>query len=68
MNAKGYTEILKNHFLTFYNQDYRLIQDNAPIHKANLSSTWLRENNIGAIDWPGRSPDLNPLETMWVIL
>ena len=53
--------------MPFYNQDYRLIQDSAPIHKGNLTFTWLGENNIGVIDWPARSPNLNPMEIMWPV-
>lgn len=43
-------------------------QDNAPVHKAHIVMDWLEKNNIDLVDHPPYSPDLNPIEHVWVEL
>ena len=39
-----------------------LMQDNARAHTARMYMTFLDDEGITVMNWPARSPDLNPIE------
>jgi len=49
-------------------EDILFQQDNAPVHKAYNVMDWLERHSIEVVDHSPYSPDLNPIEHVWVEL
>ena len=73
MDSQQYVNVIDTRIIPELNQrfpngDGVLQHDKAPCHRSKKSSEHLRSNGVRVLDWPGNSPDLAPIETLWAIL
>ncbi|GFX40580.1 transposable element Tcb2 transposase [Trichonephila clavipes] len=49
-------------------EPYIFMRDGAPCHTARSIKAFLAEQNIPLLGWPGNSPDMNPIESIWELM
>lgn len=49
----------------FPNGNFEFQHDNAPAHRARITTQFLQANQINVLDWPPLSPDMSPIEHVW---
>ena len=67
MNADLDVKVLKEHTLNFFHihGSEVFMHDSAPCYKAKKVTRFLEQQQINVLEWPGNSPDLNPIKNCW---
>ena len=70
MNGTRYLEVLENHLINFMAIHRCTIfqHDSALCHKSKQVTKWLQEKRVQVLDWPGNSPDINPIKKLWILV
>ena len=70
MNGTKYVALLRSKLqlhMSVHNCSI-FMHDGAPCYRSKAVKELLEQENVQVLDWPGNSPDLNPIENLWNLM
>ena len=69
INGEKYVNLWKS-MLEIHMTDHNcqiFMHDGTPCHRSKVVKKFLEQKQIQTLEWPGNSPDLNPIENLWCV-